>query len=623
MPTIRRTAGNGTYVTAAAPNSRRYQAAKRRCLVASSAANAYVRAPIPNAVLGRSVTSAILILDTDPAGLASSPTSRTITARRHAEPPPRYAQMTWADRLLELAGSTACSQSMGANAMMVTIDVTAEVQAVASGEEYHGFRITSDSTDQWAFYGWETDSAPRLEITYSLAPAEPIGLAPDGGVVSLEDPTFCWEGIEDVTAVHVQLIEVGGTFNSPLWTSGWVNLGESTTGPVDGRYRTANDTTFPGLVDGTSYRWRVRRRSAEGDSDWSAAADITRHVKPTVTIINPTFASGDPTPLTQWLVSPDVQIAYRVQRLRVNGSLWDDSLRQGDPATRAYQLEKGPRFDEVGATERVRVWDRNDRVASPGDPVFTEATLAWSFEASATFAHISTISATQPSGIPRVKLTWDRNAGTPDKWQIWRRIESEYNKWLLMDTFDGTEHMFGTLWTWTDWPPPNATVEYAVLPVIGSETPPIGGAPRALVVMDKPGVWLFSRENPDRWVVLGDDCISLPLTETSAVFNPPGAPHPFKRFTALKGRDGEVTDGFLDDDSDSGKTVGQMVSDLDWIRRRPLRDYQLAWGLNSIKVNVLDLDWDADFTTAMPGHVRQRVHFRAFQVDEIAEAYLT
>lgn len=112
------------------------------------------------------------------------------------------------------------------------LDVQPEMQRVANGVKWYGFRIETTETAQRSLYStqgrWKY--RPVLEVTWADNPDEPEDLAPSAGrAVSLSHPTLRFDftdvsGDTDLQSVHVQTAVTDAALDAgtPAWDSGVV-----------------------------------------------------------------------------------------------------------------------------------------------------------------------------------------------------------------------------------------------------------------------------------------------------------------------------------------------------------------------------------------------------------------
>lgn len=606
MPTVTREASQGTYVNNDKPTRIFYSTAKQRLYIAQGTHPAYLYTPIPPQILGRTIVNAYVQMVATEVWAGS----RTITIRRHENPSPTTYSKTHANNEpLPMSASSPVSVTQAGTVRTWRWDVTDEVQAIANGGPFYGWRFTSSDPQPRPFRGCETTNPPRLVIEYSLVPTEPEDLSPDGGltgVVSVAAPVFTWNGSDDVSAVQVQIDETDGDFTTPLWDSGEVAV------TVDGVLNTATEG-WTGLLDSERVDWRVRRKVSGHWSDWSEVASFGRKVWGTLTVSSPGATSTDPTPTTGWSYT-GTQTAFQVIRTG-GGRTLDNSGRQGGTET-AWLLDVGATEKRTSIRDYVRVWDDEDRLATPGDPEYLQKYVAWTFDPNGTVPGIDALTVTQDAGgLPAVDIAWSRDV-IPDEWIINRRVDGETTR---VARIDGTEHMDGSgSWSLRDWNcPPNKVVSYRVLPVTSGETASWSASLAVNVRTDVRGMWLIDTIN-ELWVCLGGDAADMPLGESAAVYSPPMAQGRTKRHYALLGRDGSAR-GILDRPA-AGKSVEDQISDLRLMRRHPVSEYRLVWGYTSIPVVVRGLTWDSQYGN--PGTVEQaqEVSFEAYQSGEFEDS---
>lgn len=268
-------------------------------------AYAYWGRPFP---LGATITRATLYLTFAPKPISGT---LSVTASRLKETA-KFSRMTYNNRPTSIyAGSAAVGTLTGTwtGANTMAIDITAQMQAVADGDKWYGYRLTST----WSNTAYSPKFAspqsvtpshrPYVEIEWSDAPDKPTSLAPAGGhIVSTATPILRFDytdvsGSTDLAGCQVQ-VGLSATFNSPSYDSGQV--------AADSPQFDLTDSGWAATEGVTSY-WRVRVQDGAGLwSSWSAAASFKYKPLPTVTLINPApgpdFDSeiSDPTPPIIW-----------------------------------------------------------------------------------------------------------------------------------------------------------------------------------------------------------------------------------------------------------------------------------------------------------------------------------
>jgi hypothetical protein len=587
--TITGSTTSGTWARSNAASTRYYTASKKWQYIGVPAATyqSFIYTNMPADLAGRQVVSAVLQVY-----MIAGSGSRTVTVQRHAKPSTSYAAMTYSNRPGVLSGSTAVSTTQDAATILWEFDVTDEVQKVAQGGGFYGWRITSSHAAQWGMYGWGTTRAPKLVVTLADELDAPTDLAPDG-VVSLADPVFTWTGPASLSSAQMQIDVVDGDFSAPVWDSGEVATTIGQFDPVA--------EGFTGWADGDEFSVRVRHTVDAGTTDWSLPVTVTRRALGAVAITSPTGTTEDPTPP---IVHTFAGTQSRWQAfVSLNGKVIDDS-----GVVPGTDLSHTP---AKGATEAgqelkitVRAWDEYARTPSPGDPGYAEATITTTYTPSLVLAPVDALSATQVGVRPWVDLNWARAFGAPDEWLIVR-------EGVIIDRIDGTDDA-GMVATYRDWTcPPNTDVTYQVFPISAGVTG--GTGPVAPLRTRVTGAWVIDTA-AEVWFTITGDQLSLGFAEATAVYEPIGGSAPIKRTFALRGLEGTVA-GTLDDFD--GRTMMEQQADLFAIKGSPAGTYRLVLGDINIPVTVSDLTTVVDPGSAQVHHIRKSVQFTARQVGEL------
>jgi hypothetical protein len=108
-------------------------------------------------------------------------------------------------------------------------DVATQLQAVADGAAWYGWRIsTSASAVGWLHSAQATRGLrPILNVTWSVPPEEPSGLSPSGDRVISDTLPLFRAGYVDLdedplASMQVQISRIAGAWSAPLWDSGEV-----------------------------------------------------------------------------------------------------------------------------------------------------------------------------------------------------------------------------------------------------------------------------------------------------------------------------------------------------------------------------------------------------------------
>lgn len=467
---------------------------------------------------------------------AWSATSRTFSAQRNSDGW-KVSKSTWNNKP-GVSGTTK-SVSVGATVegTEFRIDVLDHVQEFVAGTATNrGWRITSSGTTSHSVCGTTAGRhKPWLDFEYVEPGEAPTDLSPSDGAVSVAKPTVTFATADDVLSIQVQ-IDVAADSVSPDWDSGEV--------PASAGLLNLASTTYPGLSTGTSTSWRARVKSSLGWSAWSDWATFSRVAKPPVTITSPGATTGDKTPPIGW-TAPG-QVSWHAQLLRGDtGVRLDDSSRTTSPDTDWTPTKGLKRVGDVGRAV-VRVWDGVNRIATPGDPTYTEATLDFTLVALDDAPGVDVLTAVPVGPTPVVRLNW---AGPlADYWRVTRDGD-----WVS-DKLDGSVSEF---FDYTA--EPYAQHVYQVLPVTSlGEVSPNG--PTATITPQPAGVWLMDPGTDEKLLIL-DATPETSMTEQAVLHTVVGDRPPVRRRSGTPPPSGTLSGFLLDSDAtDFPAVLGNLTA---------------------------------------------------------------
>jgi hypothetical protein len=322
----------------------------------------------------------------------------TLSVRRNFTAWPKG--VTWSTKPA-VTDTTHTRNLSSAFALWWDIDVTADVQGFVAGTKAnYGWRIMSNSSFA---HKWLGSSAarrqPYLEITYVIPPKVPTGLSPQGGAVTVDKPVLTFAVGSDTLSVQVQ-VDAAADSVSPDFDSGEI---VATAGVVD-----LAETAYAGLADGSTTYWRARAKNSYGWSAWSAWVDFSRNDLDAVTITDPTATPADGSPPFVWSFA-GTQTAWQATLLDALGVVLDDSGVVAGTDT-DWTPTKGLAENGDQGTARVRVWDDVTRIATSGQPAYSEASVNFTVTFDGTVDPMDTLVAAQVAGSPGVVLTGTRAA---------------------------------------------------------------------------------------------------------------------------------------------------------------------------------------------------------------------
>lgn len=463
---------------------------------------------------------------------------RKATLHRVAEPFD-VKRVTW-NTIPSIVGSDSVSTtSAGATVRgeKWTFDVTAHMQAVANGEDWHGWRLSTDSSATPPMTFWSADAPlaenrPVLRVRWTAAPQAPRNLTPGPGqVVAVPKPVLRWEHIDIVgdtslTGVRVQ-INSTDAWTSPAFDSGVV---DSSLPQLD-----LKKTAYAGLPTTGWWWWRAQQRDGAGLwSAWSPAVRIS-HVPPmTLTITSPSGVVEDVSPRVTWTTS-GVQTAYRVI-LYTKGlkPVWDTGRVPGGVKAIQIPAEKLWRQDRQHRVE-VRVWDDQPRVATPGVPVWRSATSDFTPDKDGSLTPPSGLTVTADGDQIAAVLTWRRDTA-PDGWVVTRDGITVAH----LDHYDvvGAEGAC----SWVDYSPrPRVSHVYEVYAVLNGRVGASVATTTEADLLTPTGLWVVDPTDGQRVVVLGDGIGDWSLADQTTVHEPLGSPGQVPVYHALGGARGTIS----------------------------------------------------------------------------------
>lgn len=569
--------GRDTYVADDNPDAA--HAGANSLKAQSGHAKIYVYVPMPG-VRGRTIESATLSC---PAKAAQD--AQTLTHTPVAEQwVPR--KTTW-NVQPSLRSGQAVATAVAALAAddRFELDVTAFVQTIADGTDNYGLCITTSSATANRFYAFNDPDhgAWVLRIDFTEAPEAPTDLWPNGTVVS------------EVPVLSFDFTDLGGDSTELASARVQVNTSASATGAWDSGHR---DTVTPEFdlaaegwptnpVDGTTYYWRVFVKDGAGyESDPSDWASFTYDPKPSLIVDNPaTGIAWDPTPTIAAHIDSGVIKAWRTRISRGGDKskvLYDSGRVKGDGTaslahTIPFRDDRGRRIlkDDNNYWLNIRIWDRNDRQPTPGDPAWTQQWVYFHLDDDLTPPPPTALTATQTGDNPRVQLSWTRNTGFPEGWVI--RRDGEIIARLDPDEVD----VNGTTYTWSD---PTATPfvphTYHVKVIDGGKQSQKSNG--VTITPKVVGTWLLS----DTYGDVQFDGVSLDqlvMSEKRATYSPLNKPYDVDIVYALGGITGTYQGTFS---TSRGRDVTAMRTTLFAMRSEPGQDVRFVYAEVNVRVEL-------------------------------------
>lgn len=543
---------------------------------------------------------------------SSESTARVIYSEIHplTQYRPRL-EVTWSETP---ATPTGLSPSGGRAVGLSKPTVRATYVDVSAATALQAVQVQLNATDVWTGpsfdSGAKTSSVPELDLTGTFPRTTTITTT--SGSATITGAGAGYEQADVGATISGTGIPGGATITAVASsTSATISANATATGSP-----TATITrSYAGLSDGSTVFWRIRLQNADGQwSPWSASTSFKRDDKGTLTVSNPpsgTPVVEDATPPINWSLSGETQAAYQVAITHVvNGVVvtdWDSGKTTGTATSVTVPAGK---ITQTGVTYTVtvRVWDTDQREATPGDPTYVEVVRDFTFVPGATTGTTS-LTAIPQDPKPVVRLFWNR-ATAPDRFNVVRDGR------VIAAALDPNDlFVSGTQYTWTDnAPPPQRSLTYSVQAVVNNVASTTNAS--ATTTAKPSGIWLRDPTSDLELCIMGNADRDFTLGEQGAVLQSI-APDANKVVIgqSLGGLEGRI-EGELH--SIYGKTA-QEWRDI-YLRLRALR-------VKKLYVTVGDYAFQAvcqNFSygqRGIPGAVF-KVGFDVYQADELTSIYL-
>jgi hypothetical protein len=517
-------------------------------------------------------------------------------------------QVNWNNKPTSTAtGEVSVTLGAGAAGREWAWDVTAQMQSVADGGTWSGWKIVSTTDeDLWFHSSQAVALKPVLEVEWSDNPNAPTTLSPAGNrAVSLAKPVVRCDftdvgGNTLLQAIQVQ-IDAANNFVSGIdFDSGTVT---TSVPELD-----LNTTAYAGLSSGSSTWWRVRVQDSAGLwSDWSASAQFQRQTKGTLSITNPSAGIiEEPTPPIIWSLSGRTQKAWQlfITPSSDNTVIIHNTGKRTNADT-SYTLPAGVIQDDNEYRVHLRVWDTIDREGTPADQAYTYTSQTFEYDYDGTVSPVTSLVATDQSPEPKVLLTWSRSS-TPDSFALRRNGVIV----AVLDPADVTTG--GTSYAYTDrGVPPRTPITWRVDAVVGGATSATN--PTVTKTLQTMGIWLTDTRNGSSVQVLTDNPGEWTMGETSAVYTPVGASKSIVITQSLRGYEGTITGRIH---PRTGATIAQQQAILWRIKESPGQDFLLTLSDMALVVVVSNLvpapldSPDADKEVSFRFHQNANLQFR-------------
>lgn len=573
----------------------------------ASHAKAFVFLPLPG-VRNRTIGEAILTVPVKGSVGAQTTTATPV----NEEWTPRST--TWADPpSLRTGQAIAAAQGALTDGQRIEIDVTAHVQAVADGAKHYGWEIKTGSGTAFRVYGFDAPDHGSwvLTIDFTEAPEPPTDLAPNGSVVGVV-PVLTFD-FTDLGGESTELASVRAQVNtSPTAVGAWDSGHVDTVTPEFDLAAEGWPTT---PVDGTDYYYRLFVKDGAGyesePSDW---ASFTYDPKPVLTVDNPaTGIVWDPTPTIAAHIDSGVIKAWRIRISRGGDKskvLYDSGKTKGTGSdelahTIPFRDERRRRIlkDDAHYWLNIRVWDRNDRQPTPGDPAWVQEWVYFTFDDDITPPPPTSLTATQIGETPRVRLTWYRDTGFPEGWVI--RRDGEVIARLDPDEVEDNDNLY----EWVDSTAAPWTQHEYTVKVIDGEKQSVASE-SALVTTEVKGLWLMTDDT--EVCIDGVQLGGFKTTDKRARYSPMNTAYDVDIVYAFGGVAGTYAGTITDRGT---RYAAEARATIIAMKDQPHQAVQMVYGTVSAPVELSDVSVlpAPDF---FPNTKKQDVSFSAQQVSD-------
>lgn len=344
--------------------------------------------------------------------------------------------------------------------------------------------------------------------------------------------------------------------------------------------------SYPGLAADATIWWRVLNTDGAGlPSGWSEPAFFTRKTKGTVAITNPAAGSpafvNDSTPPFSWTFTGRTQQKYEVL-LTTPETPADYIWTSGIITSTDLAVTPPPgKITVVGKTYRliVRIYDTENRIAVPDDPIYAEATRDFVYQFASSVTPVTGLTLSLDPITGRATMDW-ASATAPDEFVINRDGQTVLTDQPVDLLVSGTAYRYID-----DEAAPRKShiweVARKVNGVTSSGNPTVQGTPKVIAPIlsqiggTKPVVFL----NPD---------VDAERVESSDIHYILGDAPPILITQSIRGYEGTIS-GILSSDSGIGLTADQMLDNLEEYKRNPGQVLKFVWINKVMRVVVRNI----------------------------------
>lgn len=501
----------------------------------------------------------------------------------------KASKVTWNNKPETVGNEATETKNNPSGGTLWEFDVSEEIQQVANGAPWYGFRIASLNNKGW-FHSSKADDnrRPQLQIVYTTEPFPPATLVPDNGqAVSTAKPILQWDfrdvaGDTSMAGFHLRLFSSLALANS----NGAGDLLDTTLGASVPQLD-LNTTAYAGLANTATLYWRVRVQDGAGLwSAWSDVAYFTRQDKGILTLTNPPASPAevlDPTPVISWTFTGQTQKAFQViiaKAATPERPLWLSGVIHSS----ATAISPPPGvIVEPGADYLVtlHVSDTQNRRSIPGDPNFVAISRPFTLSLSAATPPVTGFNVASDPYRPWMALNWTY-ATVPDTFVIFR------DGLVVAEVEPSAVLVGGTTYQYIDrWASPRVLHTWAVAAkeeaIVSADNPSAVGLVRLVTTC-------VSALDGSREVFLFNPGVDASRAESSEVHHILGQAPPVLITQAIRGYEGSLS-GVIAQDVVPGLSATQQLANLEYFKDNPGVPVRLSWVNKVLQVvlfNVTD-----------------------------------
>jgi hypothetical protein len=475
-------------------------------LTVQAAANAIhrvlIRVPIDQIPVGAVVTSAVVEFWTAAAKAGASPI-RILPITQSWK-----SSVTWSNQPSRGAVITTTSITAPVLGALYSFAVT----AWANTRSRNGLELDTTITAPISLHGSSAAiNKPVMVVDYYTPNDTPVGLAPQGGAVSVPTPVLSYTGDKDMDHQQVQYSS-DGTVAGITFDSGSIPA-------TTGRYVPSGGE--PVLAAGASTYWRAQTSGGGGTSPWSPWVQYSYEPLAEPVIVNPPPETDDGSPTLTWTV--DDQVSWQAELKQgsaiVSKSTWDE-----DAVNRDWSPSAGVPLPDGNGVMVLRTTDSvSPRVAAEGAPVYAEVTQPFSTVLTGSGPAVTGLEVHFDEPVP--VITGTRALGIPDEIAL-KRDGKVVNIWdedgIPRQWAPGADFFTGTDFAIPDYTAsPRQEHTWSVLTRTDGVTSAIG--PAVTDIFTTGSVWMVNPRTGKQIEILGNNerPVVSQVTEEGSVLHTP------------------------------------------------------------------------------------------------------